>query len=1061
MIDWFARNHVAANLLLLSIVIGGLYSLNSWLKLDMFPEIEPDIITVFVPLRGATPEDIELGVAIRIEEAVQDLEGIDQITSRSVEGSTTVNIEVDSDYEPRDLLNDIKNRVDSINTFPADTEKPVVSLVQRTYTVISVVVAGDYSEGEIRSLAEQVRDDLLRIDGVTQLRLDAVRKYEISIEASQDRLREFNLTLADIAQAIQRSSLDISAGNVRTEGGDVLIRSKGQAYRRAQFEDIVVKTNPDGSIIRVADVATVNDGFEEVLLKTGYNGSFASLIRVYRTGDQDAIDIADKVKDYIAGRQAALPVGIKLSYWDDNSAFLKARLGTLVNNGIQGSILVIILLAMFLRPAVALWVFIGIPASFLGALLLMPLSGVTINMISLFGFIIVLGIVVDDAIVTGENIYTRLRAGEDPLAASVQGTKQVAVPVTFGILTTIAAFSPLAFVEGRMGDFMGAIPAVVIPCLVFSLVESKLVLPAHMKTVRVRDDPAALTGFSGFQQRFADGFEQFIIDYYRPLLRFSLANRYSVIAAFLGVLALTLALVLSGWAKFIFFPRIESDVATVSLSMPVGTPFQVTDRHMQRITDAAFALQRKYPDGEGGEPVIRNILSTTGSARVARGGPGHSTSLGDHYGQVIIEAVPSDERRTDISVLDLMNEWRRDIGAIPGAESLTFRAELINAGDPVHIQLNAQSLATLEAVGEQIKQRLATYPTVFDISDSLSDGKEELQIELTRQGHVLGLTRAAVANQVSQAFRGFEAQRIQRGRDDIRVIVRLPKDERSTTATLDEYLIMAPDGRRVPLSHVATLTPGKGPSTILRIDRERTMNITADVDKSRTNMTVLQADLDGYVQELLAGYPGVAYSFEGEAKEQRESFASLQWGMVVILFVIYVLLALPLKSYVQPLIVMSVIPFGVIGAVWGHWLLGRDLTFPSMLGVMALVGVVVNDSLVLVDFINQKKAEGMSVPDAVLNSGVVRFRPVMLTSLTTFFGLLPLLFEKSIQAQFLIPMGISLGFGILFATTITLIMIPVNVIILEDIRKLFQSLFRPPAIPAQVGIQPDTSPPGG
>ncbi len=1047
MIDWFARNHVAANLLLFSIIVGGVYSLYARLQLDMFPEIEPDIITVFVPLRGATPEDIELGVAIRIEEAVQDLEGIEEITSRSVEGSTTVSIEVDSAYEPRDLLNDIKNRVDSINTFPADTEKPVVSLIQRTYTVISVVVAGDYSEGEIRSLGEQVRDDLLRIDGITQVRLDAVRKYEISIEASQDRLREFNLTLADIAHAVQRSSLDVSAGNVRTEGGDVLIRSKGQAYRRAQFEEIVVKTNPDGSIIRVADIARVNDGFEEILLKTGFNGEFAALIRVYRTADQDVIDIAQKVKDYMAQRRATLPVGINLDYWDDNSAYLRARLGTLVNNGIQGSILVIILLAMFLRPAVALWVFIGIPASFLGALMLMPLSGVTINMISLFGFIIVLGIVVDDAIVTGENIYTRLRAGEDPLAASVLGTRQVAVPVTFGILTTIAAFSPLAFVEGVMGDFMGAIPAVVIPCLVFSLVESKLVLPAHMKTVRVRDEPAALTGFSGFQQRFADGFEQFIIDYYRPLLRFSLNHRYSVIAAFLGVLALTLALVLSGWARFIFFPRIESDIATVTLTMPVGTPFQVTDRHMQRITAAAYELQRKYTEGEGGEPVIRNILSTTGSALVARSGPGHNQSAGDHYGQVIIEAVPADERRSDISIIDLMNEWRRDIGTIPGAESLTYRAELISAGNPVHIQLNAQSLETLEAAGEQIKRRLATYPTVFDIADSLSDGKEELQIELTRQGHVLGLTRAAVANQVSQAFRGFEAQRIQRGRDDIRVIVRLPKEERSTTATLDEYLITAPDGRRVPLSHVATLTPGKGPSTILRIDRERTMNITADVDKGKTNMTVLQADLDEYLQGLIVNYPGVRYSFEGEAKEQRQSFASLQWGMVAILFVIYVLLALPLKSYVQPLIVMSVIPFGIIGAVWGHWLLGQDLTFPSMLGVMALVGVVVNDSLVLVDFINQKKAEGMSVPDAVLKSGVVRFRPVMLTSLTTFFGLLPLLFEKSVQAQFLIPMGISLGFGILFATTITLIMIPVNVIILEDIKKLFH----PPVVPAQAG----------
>ena len=451
MIDWFARNHVAANLLLFSIIIGGLISLKTALKLDLFPEIEPDVINVFVPLRGATPEDMELGVAIRIEEAVQDLEGIDRIVSRSVEGSARVSIEVDSDYEPRELLNDIKNRVDSINTFPADTEKPVVSLAQRTRPVMSVVIAGNYSEGEIRSFAEQVRDDLLRIDGVTQIGLDAVRKYEISIEASQDRLREFNLTLADIARSVQRSSLDISAGNVRTDGGDVLIRSKGQAYRRAQFEDIVVKTNPDGSIIRVADVAEVNDGFEEVLLQAGFNGEFAAMIQVFRVGDQDVIDIAQKVKDYIAARQATLPAGMILDYWNDRSSFLTARLGTLVKNGIQGSILVIVLLAMFLRPAVAFWVFIGIPVSFLGALMLMPLGGVTINMLSLFGFIVVLGIVVDDAIVTGENIYTRLREGGDPLVASIQGTKQVAVPVTFGILTTIAAFSPLAFVEGTHG----------------------------------------------------------------------------------------------------------------------------------------------------------------------------------------------------------------------------------------------------------------------------------------------------------------------------------------------------------------------------------------------------------------------------------------------------------------------------------------------------------------------------------------------------------------------------------------------------------------------------------
>lgn len=1038
MIEWFARNHVAANLLLFSIIIAGIYSLKTSLLLDMFPETEPDIINVSVPLRGATPEDMELGVAIRIEEAVQDLEGVDEIVSRSVEGSTSVSIEVDSDYDPRDLLNDIKNRVDAINTFPADTEKPVVSLAQRTRAVISLVVAGAYREEEIRGFAEQVRDELLRMDGITQVALDAVRKYEISIEASQDRLREFNLTLADIAQGIQRSSLDISAGNVRTDGGDVLIRSKGQAYRRAEFEDIVVKTNPDGSIIRVADVATVNDGFQEVLLKAGFNGEFAALVQVYRIGNQDVIDIADKVKRYIAEKQAGLPAGITLGHWNDRSLYLKARLGTLLHNGIQGGILVILLLAMFLRPAVALWVFIGIPASFLGALIIMPLSGVTINMISLFGFIVVLGIVVDDAIVTGENIYSRLRHGDEPLVASIQGTKQVAVPVTFGILTTIAAFSPLAFVEGRMGDFMGAIPAVVIPCLIFSLIESKFVLPAHLKTVRVRKNDASLTGFSGFQQRFADGFERCILDYYRPVLRYALAHRYSVIATFLGVLLITLALVLSGWAKFVFFPRIEGDVATVNLTMPAGTPFEVTDRHMQRITQAAFDLQRKYPNGEGGESIIRNILSTTGSTNVAIGDSpsGRPAGGGDNRGQVMVETVASDERRIDIRTNDLLREWRRAVGVIPGAESLTYRAELIRTGDPINVQFSAHSLETLAEIGDKVKERLATYPTVFDIADSLSDGKEEIQIELTPQGHVLGLTRAAIASQVSQAFRGFEAQRIQRGREDIRVIVRLPRDERSATSTLDEYLITTPEGRRVPLAHVATLTPGKGPSAIKRINRYRTMNVTADIDKDETNMTVLKADLDDYLQTLLRSYPGVTYTLEGEAKEQRQSFASLQWGMIVVLFVIYMLLALPLKSYVQPLIVMSVIPFGIIGAVWGHWIMGRDLTFPSTLGLMALTGVVVNDSLVLVDFINQQKAQGKTTLDAVLNAGVARFRAVLLTSLTTFFGLLPLLFEKSVQAQFLIPMAISLGFGILFATLITLIMIPVNVIILEDIRRL-------------------------
>ena len=870
------------------------------------------------------------------------------------------------------------------------------------------------------------------MDGITQVKLDAVRKYEISIEASQDRLRDFNLTLADIARAVQGSSLDISAGNVRTDGGDVLIRSKGQAYRRVEFEDIVVKTNVDGSIIRVSDVGNVNDGFEEVSLRTGFNGNFAGLIQIYRIGNQSALQISKKVRKYIDERQSDLPLGMSLSYWDDDSEILKARLTTLTNNAIQGGILVIVLLAVFLQPAVAFWVFIGIPVSFLGSLILMSTFGYSINIMSLFGFIIVLGIVVDDAIVTGENVYSRMREGGDSLNASILGTKQVAIPVTFGILTTIAAFAPLSFIEGWMGDMIAPIPAVVIPCLLFSLIESKLVLPAHLKHINVKNGVESRSRLTRWQRRFANGFEDLIIKHYRPALNFSVNNRYSVLAGFLGILILTVALVTSGWTRFVFFPHIEGDFAVANLIMPVGTPFDVTDRHMQRITDAAFVLQKKYTDGDGGEYVIQNILSITGASRQGNA---------DHYGRVVFETIPSDERKVSISSSKLVSEWREIIGTIPGAESLTFRAELIHTGDPIDIQFSGHSLEDLSEVGDLVKARLATYPDVFDIQDSLADGKEELRIELTQQGHVMGLTRSEIVSQVSQAFRGFEAQRIQRGRDDIRVIVRLPKNERSTITTLDEFLITAPGGRKIPLSHVATLTPGKGPSTITRIDRYRTMNVLADLDKQKTNMTVLTSDLREYIDEVLRNYPGITYSFEGEAKSQRESFGSLQVGLLVLLFAIYVLLALPLKSYIQPFIIMSVIPFGVIGAVFGHWLMGRELTFPSLLGLMALLGVVVNDSLVLVDYINQKKREGTSLANAVLNAGVARFRPVILTSLTTFFGLLPLMFEKSVQAQFLIPMGISLGFGILFATVITLIMIPANVMIVDDIQRFLNSVF--------------------
>ena len=1032
MISWFARNSVAANLLMVTIIIGGVIALNDGIRLEIFQFSDPDTVSVSVPLRGATPEDVELGVAVRIEEAVQDLEGIDKITSRSVEGSTRVLIEIDSDYDPRELLDDIKSRVDAINTFPADTEKPIISLSTRRWAVISVVIAGDYSEDEIRMYAERVRDDLLRVDGITQVDLGSVRRYEIAIEASPDRLREFDVTLADISRAIRGSSVDISAGNVRTEGGDVLIRSKGQAYRRADFESIVVKTNPDGSIVRVSDIAKVMDGFVEESLRTRFNGKHAAFVDVGRVGNQSAIEISDKVKAYIDSKRDTLPIGMELDYWDDDSQRLQDRLGIMTNSAVQGSVLVIILLSLFLRPAVAGWVFLGIPISFLGSFIVLYLLDISLNMMSAFGFIIVLGIVVDDAIVTGENVYAHMRKGDTGLSAAIHGTKEVAIPVTFGILTTIAAFMPLAFIEGRMGQIFAPIPAVVIPVLMFSLVESKLILPAHLKHIQLHEHDHKASGFQAWQSRFADGFERLIIKYYEPALKFCLRNRYSTVATFAGVLIVLIMLIASGWTRFVMFERLEGETARASLTMPVGTPFEATSRHAEKMVAAAEQLQEKYTDPETGQSMITNILSSVGSS----GG----RSAGSHLARIQLETVPRQDRTIEFSVSEMNNEWRRMTGPIPGAESIIFRASFFRAGDPINFQFSGNSLETLNAVGEEVKTHLATYPGVFEIADSLSDGKEELQIELSPQGHLIGLTRTDIVNQVGQAFKGLQAQRIQRGRDDIRVLVRFPISERRTIASLNEMLITAPNGRLIPLANVATIKPGRGPSQIKRIDGYRVLNVTADVDKENTNMVVLLADLQNYVDSVLVKYPSITYTMEGEQARQAETFGSLSIGVVIVLFAIYCMLALPLKSYVQPLLVMSVIPFGIIGAIIGHWIMGVTLTILSILGLLALIGVVINDSLILVDFINQHhRKAGENLMSAVERAGVVRFRPVMLTSLTTFFGLLPLLMDQTSSARFLVPMAISLGFGILFATLITLILVPTNMIIADDVAQYFKS----------------------
>ncbi len=1024
MISWFARNHVAANLLMLTILFAGLLSLKYRIPLEVFPDFSVDVISVNMSLRGATPEDAEQGLAVRVEQAIDDLEGIKQINSRSVEGSSRVTIEIESGYEPRNMLADIKSRVDAIGTFPAEADRPVISLATRKHEVITVALAGELSEKELRQYGEKVRDDLLRLPLISQVALDGVRNYELAVEVEQDRLREFGLSLKTISERIAGSSLDLSAGNIRTDGGDILIRSKGQAYNRAEFENTVIKTSADGSLVRLKDIARVTDGFEESALRSRFNGAPAVMVEVYRVGDQSAIAVADAVKAYIADQQPLLPQGLTLNYWDDDSRIVKSRIKTLTTNALQGGVLVLLLLTMFLRPSIAFWVFLGVPISFMGAFLLMPLLGATLNIVTLFGFILVLGIVVDDAIVTGENVYRHMQHSENSLQAAINGTREVTVPVTFGVLTTVAAFVPMMMMEGGRGAFFAQIPIVVIPVLLFSLIESKLVLPAHLKHIRLRDKNSPQGRFSRFQQGFADGFERAILKYYRPLLRVSLNYRYTTLALFVGVFVLIIAMVMSGWTKFIFFPRVQSDTARVSLTMPSGTPFEVTDRYVLKMVNAADVLTERYRDKTTGESVVRNVYATTGA----------------EYGRVRMELQSSETRDESLSTRRIVAEWRTLIGPIPGAESLYFRAEIGRGGNPVEVQLSGSNIQHLAAMVDQVKAQLETYPALFDITDNLSDGKEELQLELTAQAHLLGLSRSDIIRQVRQNFFGIEVQRVQRGRDDVRVMVRLPLAERQSINNLQSVLINTAQGQ-VPLADVARLVPGNSAAAIYRVDQYRTLSVTADMDKGNVNATALQRELDTFMAQLVQQYPGTRYTLEGEAREQRDSFGSLLLGLGFVLFAIYSLLAIPLRSWVQPLIVMSVIPFGIIGAIMGHGLMGMDLTIMSLLGLMALIGVVVNDSLVLVDFINRQQQLGVGqsrrelMLNAVLTAGASRFRPVMLTSLTTFIGLMPLLFEKAIQAQFLIPMAVSLGFGIIFATLITLILVPVNFMLLEDLRR--------------------------
>lgn len=1022
MIAWFAKNDVAANILLVMIMLAGAYVMLNKVPVDLFPEIESRSVRVSVTLPSASPQEVEEGVTIKIEEAIQDIEGIRQINSQSSEGRSSVTLTVEDDYDVRDILEEVKIRVDAITNFPVEAENLLIQVPQWRRDAIGVMLYGDYDALTLRRMAEDVRDELVQLSEVSQASIEDVLPFEMSIEIPEWALRKYDLTLAQVATVLRQNSRDSSAGNLRTSGGEIFIRSQGQAYQANDFASIPIITTQDGTMLRLGDIANIKDEFAEIPLNTRFNGVPAIEIEVFRTGNESVIEITSAVREYIDSKQSQLPQGLSMDYWRDRSEPVKARLDTLTKSAWQGALLVIIMLALFLRPAVAFWVCLGIPMCFLGAFLFMPLFGVSINLMSLFAFILVLGIVVDDAIVTGENVYSHLQRGDAPLDAAINGTREVAVPVTFGILTTAAAFLPLAFQTGR-ASWYAAITFVVVPVLLFSLIESKFILPAHLKHVRPLSNKPSR--FSKFQQKVARSLEVLIEKLYQPALAHAMRWRYATLALMIAVFIMVLGTLFSGHTKFVFFPRIQSEVATANLIMPAGTAFASTDTYVKSMTQHAQDLREEFRDPETGESVIRNIYAISGGR--------NSTT-----GRVRVETVPPEQRSLSVTTQDIVNEWRKRVGQIPGAEQLNYRAEIGGwGGSPIDIELKSNDVSALNELSEQLKVKLATYEGVFDIEDSLSDGKEELQLVLKPEARLLGLDLNTVSSQVRQAVFGFEVQRVQRGREEVKVMVRYPLEARQSIETLEQMMIRVGPKQEVALWQVADVLPGVSPNTILRIDRQRTLSVTADFDKKTGDMSLVQKELQSWLTLQMNAYPSMSYELAGEARDQRESSQGLAVGALALAIVIYVLLAIPFKSYSQPLIVMSVIPFGLVGAVFGHWIMGLDLTLLSFMGILALSGVVVNDSLVLVDYVNQRRLAGVSIKKAVYEAGGRRFRAVLLTSLTTFAGLVPLLFEQSTQAQFLIPMAVSLGFGIIFATLITLFIVPMNYLILEDIKRYF------------------------
>jgi multidrug efflux pump subunit AcrB len=1023
-VAYFARNPVAGNLLMVILLVGGLLAAIG-LTAQVFPTIDPGTVTISVAYPGATPTEVEEGITRRVEEAVFGIDGVDRVISRASENLGSVTLELKDFVDADKVRDDAEAAVQQLIDFPPeDAEQAKIVRAETLTDVLTIVVSSELGERELRRGAEAIEEELLALPTVSLVSLIGAKDYEIAIEITADSLRRYDLTMSEVANTIRRSSINLSSGEIRAQGGDLLLRTNTKGTTGASFENIVLRADTDGSVLRVSDVATVRDGFIDVDLVNQFNGRESLFVKVQKSETEDVLAIAEEIKIFLAGYSP--PPGIEVSVWNDQTEILQDRIGLLLRNGLLGFALVFLFLVIMLDLRLALWVAMGVPISFLGAFLFFDAFDININMMSLFALIIVLGIVVDDAVVVGENIIAEQEQGKVGMEAAMDGVNGVFGPVMVGVLTTMAAFAPLLFVTGTFGQILGLVPVVVILVLGMSLIEAFLILPSHL----ANGGNWSKWPLDRMQDAVAAVVERFRNNVLAPAVARAIRYRYLTLAGGIGLLILAGSLVTTGAVRFIFFPALEASSIRATVEFPVGTPFQLTKGATDRLVAAANAV-----NAELNGVAFESISVTIGGQTRTGGGPGGAGSMtvASHLASVQIELGPEPPRTRSAKELERL--WRTEVGEIPGVERLSYVADFFSGQADVEFELAHQDSNVLEEAVASLKVNFESMGGVYEIQDSNSIGKRQFDINLTPVGEAAGLTPTDIARQLRRNFFGEEVQRIQRGREELKVMVRYPEASRQSTADLFDARIRLADGTEAPLSSVARVTESRSYSAINRVDGLRIVSVSGQVDEAFTTPSEANAAvMSQFVPALIQQFPGLQIRQAGQGREQSKDLGTLARLTLIALLIIFALMASQLKSYTQPLIILAGVPFGAAGALVGHYLLGYNLSFISIFGIVALSGVVVNDALVLVDRYNNLVEEGWDNAEAIVEASRRRFRAIFLTTATTALGLTPMLFETSTQAQFLIPMAVSLATGIVFASVIILFLIPALVMIREDMR---------------------------